>query len=258
MIDLEQSLEDLARRVDIPVNEWLVDDVMRRLTVETPSHDRRRRVAQLAALAVAAVVVLLLVLPGPRRAVARWLGFDSVRIEPGVTVPSTVDTSPVAEPQLQLGPAVSIDAAMASTGLPDPTPAALGAPQSVHVVEPPASGQILLVYSPTELVPQSEVTGVGALVSVMPAHIEAGFFRKTLGTDATVRPVDFAGVHGYWIEGAPHQLFFEIGQDQVQQDTLRLATNTLLWERNGHVYRLEADISLETAEAIASSVPPDR
>src|SRR3954449_979762 len=146
---------------------------------------------------------------------------------------------------------------MESSGPPDQTPAALGAPQSVHVVEPPASGQILLVYSPTELVPQSDVTGVGALVSVMPAHIEAGFFGKTLGTDATVRPVDFAGVHGYWIEGSPHQLLFEIGQDQVEQDTLRLATNTLLWERNGHLYRLEADISLEAAVAIASSIPPD-
>ncbi|HEY4608763.1 MAG TPA: hypothetical protein VIH06_06150, partial [Ilumatobacteraceae bacterium] len=70
MIDLEQSLEDLARRIDVPVNEWLVDDVLRRITAGTQSHDRRRRVAQLAAVAAAAVVVLLLVLPGPRRAVA--------------------------------------------------------------------------------------------------------------------------------------------------------------------------------------------
>jgi len=90
---------------------------------------------------------------------------------------------------------------------------------------------------------------------VMPAHIESGFFRKTLGNDSTVRPVDFDGVHAYWIEGSPHALFFEIGQDQVEQDTLRLATNTLLWERDGHVYRLEADVSLETAVEIARSIP---
>ncbi|HZX53647.1 MAG TPA: hypothetical protein VFE86_03155 [Ilumatobacteraceae bacterium] len=251
MIDLEQSLEDLAGRVDIPGEQWMVDDVVRRIATVTPTRDRPRRVARVAALVVVAVVVLLLVLPGPRRAVARWLGFDSVRIEPGVTVPATTDSP------LRLGPAVSMNAAMASTGLPDPTPAALGAPQSVHVIEPPQRGQILLVYTPSELVPQSDVTGVGALVSVMPAHIEAGFFRKTLGSDATVRPVEFDGVRGYWIEGSPHQLFFEIGQDQLEQDTLRLATNTLLWERNGHLYRLEADISLETAIGIASSIPPE-
>jgi hypothetical protein len=130
----------------------------------------------------------------------------------------------------------------------------LGAPQSIHVVLPPASGQIVLVYPPSDLLPQSAVTGVGALVSVLPAHIEEGFFRKTLGTEATVRSVDLGAVSGYWIEGSPHQVMFEIGADQVQPDTLRLATNTLLWERDGFVYRIEADISLETAVRIANSV----
>ena len=113
----------------------------------------------------------------------------------------------------------------------------------------------MLVYAPSDLVPQSSVTGVGALVSVMPAHIDEGFFRKTLGSEATVRPIDFDGISGFWIEGSPHQLLFDVGNGQIQPDTLRLATNTLLWERDGHVYRLEADISLETAVQIASSVP---
>ena len=195
-----------------------------------------------------AAAVTVVVLPGPRHAVARWLGFDSVRIEPGVTVPtqatsttiasSTVGSSVVATspaPALDLGAPVSIDEAMSQTGLPDPTPTLLGSPQSIHVVLPPASGQIVLVYPPSDLVPQSEVTGVGALVSVLPAHIDEGFFRKTLGTEATVRAVDLGDVNGYWIEGSPHQLMFEIG-DEIQQDTLRLATNTLLWERNGPMF----------------------
>jgi hypothetical protein len=160
-----------------------------------------------------------------------------------------------ADASLHLGPALSIDAAMSQTGLPDPTPALLGRPQSVHVVTPPAIGQIVLVYAPSDLVPQSSVTGVGALVSVMPAHIDEGFFRKTLGSEATVRSIDFEGSSGFWIEGSPHQLLFVVGDGQIQPDSLRLATNTLLWERDGHVYRLEADISLETAMQIASSVP---
>ena len=79
---------------------------------------------------VGAAIVVLFVLPGPRHAVARWLGFDSVRIEPGVTVPTTatatvptgstdaasaVTTTAVVttvEPQIDLGPAVSISEAM--------------------------------------------------------------------------------------------------------------------------------------------------
>ena len=49
--------------------------------------------------------------------------------------------------------------AMSATGLPDPTPALLGTPQSIHVVQPPATGQIVLVYPPSALVPESPVTG---------------------------------------------------------------------------------------------------
>jgi hypothetical protein len=266
IVELERSLGELADRLEIPGDEWLVADVLRRIAEPAPRVVRRRvpRLAGAVALAAVAVVVAL---PGPRHAVARWLGFDSVRIEPGVTVPtqetsttivsSTVGAAVVTTtvaPDLDLGASVSIDEAMSQTGLPDPAPTLLGEPQSIHVVRPPLSGQILLVYAPSDLTPQSEVTGVGALVSVMPAHIEEGFFRKTLGNEATVRPVDLGDVNGYWIEGSPHQLMFEIGDDQVQEDTLRLATNTLLWERDGLVYRIEADISLETAIEIANSV----
>ena len=258
MIDLERSLEELAARIEMPGEPWLADDVLRR--IDRPRVRPIRRRVPLVAGLVAAAIVVLVILPGPRRAVARWLGFDSVRIEPGVTVPTatttaTVTASSTIEPHIDLGPAVSLQQAETQTGMPDPTPAVLGAPQSVHVLEPPQSGQIMLVYGPSDLVPESDVTGVGALVSVMPAHIESGFFRKTLGNDSTVRPVDFDGVHAFWIEGSPHVLFFEIGQDQVQQDTLRLATNTLLWERDGHLYRLEADVPLQTAVEIARSIP---
>lgn len=262
MIDLERSLGELAERLEVPGGDWLVDDVLRRIgepaRVLTP-----RRGLRLAAAVVVVLAVVLVAVPGPRHAIARWLGFDSVRIEPGViTVPPTVatSTSPATTPptttapvsELGLGAPVSITVAMSDTGLPDPTPTLLGDAQSVHVVQPPASGQIVLVYAPSALLPESSVTGVGALISVMPAHIEEGFFRKTL-EDSTVRSVVVDGATGYWIEGAPHQLLFSFGND-VLPDSLRLATNTLLWQRGDHVYRLEADITLEAALRIAASV----
>jgi hypothetical protein len=266
MIDLERSLVELAERLEIPDAEWLVSDVVRRIGEAT----RRTtgRVPRLAGALIAAIVVVVLVVPGPRHAVGRWLGFDSVRIEPAVTVPTSTATSetgstvaslttstvPGPNPALGLGPAVSIDEAMSRTGLPDPTPALLGDPQSIHVVQPPQSGQIVMVYAPSDLVPHSDITGVGALVSVLPANIDQGFFHKTLDDTATVRPVNLDDVDGYWIAGSPHRLMFEFGDD-ILEDTFRLATNTLLWQRDGHVYRLEADISLETALKIAKSVP---
>ena len=183
----------------------MVSDVVRRIG-EPPRRPAIGRVPRLAGASLALVVVAVVALPGPRHAVARWLGFDSVRIEPGVTVPS--DTHRIDDnfcrrqrcppglsssrttllvPDLGLGPPLSIEQAKSATGLPDPTPALLGHPQSIHVVQPPATGQIVLVYPPSAVVPESPVIGAGALVSVMPAHIEEGFFQKTLGSTSTVR-----------------------------------------------------------------------
>lgn len=269
MIDLERSLHELAERLEIPGGDWLAADVVRRISAPE-RHRASRRTLRLAGAIAVVVLVVVVALPGPRRAVARWLGFDSVRIAPGMTVPTTgpatgPETSVVTAPSLDvpttqpvidlgLGPVVSINEAMSQTGLAAPMPALLGEPQSIHVVQPPANGQIVVVYAASELVPQSTITGVGALVSAIPANLEEGLFRKALGDEATVRSVDVGGAEGFWIEGSAHQLFFEVG-DEVLADTLRLATNTLLWQRDGQVFRLEADISLDTALRIASSVP---
>jgi hypothetical protein len=262
MIDLERSLGELAARMEIPGDDRLVNDVVRRIGLPT-RHPKTHRVPRLAGALAAVVIVVLVALPGPRHAVARWLGFDSVRIEPGVTVPTsaapvtvveTATTVTVPAPVPDLGPAMSLDEAMSRTGLPDPAPTLLGDPQSVHVVRPPDSGQIVIVFAPSALVPQSDVTGVGALVSILPARIDTGLFLKTLGDTSTVRSVDVDGAVGYWIEGAPHQVMFEF-DNEVEPDTLRLATNTLLWQRDDHVYRIEAHISLDTALQIAKSVP---
>lgn len=281
MIDLDRSLGELADRLQIRGGEWLVDDVVRRIgepARRRPPRRPSRRTVLLAGAFAAVAVLAVVTLPGPRHAIARWLGFDSVRIEPGVTVPAATTTSHTATtlsvaiptlssttevaatttasnllPDLGLGSSMALTEAISRTGLPNPTPLLLGDPQSIHVVQPPEAGQIVLVYAPSDLVPQSTVIGVGALVSVMPAKIEEGLFAKMLGDVATVRSVDVDGAAGYWIEGSPHQLFFQIG-DEIQTDTLRLATNTLLWQREGYVYRLEADVSLQTALRIAGSV----
>jgi hypothetical protein len=157
-------------------------------------------------------------------------------------------------PDIDLGAEVSLAEAMATTGLPDPTPKLLGRAQSVHVLRPPDSGQIMLLYAPSGTTPQSAVTGVGALVSVMPARLDEGMFRKMLGETATAQSVDVGGDQGFWIEGKPHQLVFEFNDGTFDQDTLRLATNTLIWQHGDFVYRLEADIDLSTALLIARSI----
>ena len=150
---------------------------------------------------------------------------------------------------------------MARTGLPTPLPPALGPPAGIYVVTPPASGQIVVVYAPSATLPVSPVAGVGALVSTFPGEIEAGLFGKLQSTGTTVDTFAFTTdsgttVDAIWLAGEPHKYVFIDATNQPVFDTLRLATNTLLWQVGDVTYRLEADISRDAAVAVAQSIVP--
>ena len=95
MIDLERSLGELAERLNVPSSDRFVSDVMHRISAvsEAPARRMRRRAPRLAGALAAIAVLATVALPGPRHAVARWLGFDSVHIEPNVTVPTGTPTA---------------------------------------------------------------------------------------------------------------------------------------------------------------------
>jgi hypothetical protein len=149
-------------------------------------------------------------------------------------------------------PSLSIEKATSVTGLPDPTPSLLGDSQSVHVVQPPATGQIVLVYPPSSLVAESPVIGAGALVSVMPAHIEEGFFQKTLDNACPFR------------QRRRQRRLLDRRIAALTDVRLRRSRSnrthcgwppTRCWRRGEYVYRIEADIDLETTLRIAKSIP---
>ncbi len=296
-VELERRLEALAAQVPCPPLQPFTEQILHRIAAAHPTpahptpahpppalppsvrHPNRRRRASLVAVAIAASV---LILPGPRGAVARWFGFDSVRIErgPAPTVPastttdtttaapgrpsaSTSDTSPAAADALPgLGPSVSSADAAAMSGLPLPTPSALGPPASIHVVDIRGVIQLVAVYAPAAALPPSPVVAVGALVSVFPAHIDEGYFGKFLDTATTIESFTLDGSKAIWIEGAPHQIAVVVDGEPLV-DTLRLATNTLLWERDGLrerdglVLRIEANVTRAAALRIAATWEPD-
>jgi len=64
------------------------------------------------------------------------------------------------------------------------------------------------------------------------------------------------GGRGFWIEGAPHQIFYRDVNGQVHDRQLRLAGNTLIWEQDGLTLRLESALSKDEALRIAASVVP--
>ena len=264
MIDLERSLGELADRLEIPGDEWLVDDVLRRIgeppragscaaesrgwlarSSSQPSFvaDRRRCPARAMRLPVGWVSTACASNPASR---CRRTTSTTILVDCGPR--RSRSTTPACE----LWAGRRVDRAKRCRDRPARSDArrCSGTPQSIHVVQPPRGGQIVAGLSavgtgpgvPCDRCRRARVGDAGAhrrgLLPEDPRHRGDGAPRRLRRRR---RILD---------RGIAASVDVRDRQDQIQQDTLRLATNTLLWQRNGHVYRIEADISI--------SRPPSR
>jgi hypothetical protein len=284
---LTAQLTALATQIPQPEADAFADGVLRRLHHETQSELTRpgrpwnspRRRFVIGLVFVCAIVAAAIALPGPRHTVARWFGLDRVRIErvpasvsattppePASTVSATVTDRPPSTPSTvevddrfaelfdDLGPPVS-PAIAAATGLPLPTPEALGAPMSLHVPDVGTLIEVVAVYATSPSLPASVVPGIGAIVSVVDASADATMSGKFVGLDTSIETLEIDGEPAIWLSGAPHDVVVLVdGQPIV--DTLRLATNTLLWQHAGWLLRIEATISRDEAVRLARSWEP--
>ena len=251
---------------------------------------RRLRVAMVAVVIIVAVLAIAPV----RRAVAGWLGLRGVRIEQPIppptggltpTVPSssaTLDEASTAAPMGGTSPTVlSLSATSdeaTTTAAPTagfgesitlaearkavaftvriPSDSRLGDPDLVTLERDVAKGLVTLWWKPNDRLPlpaSPTNRAWGMAFSAFRGSVEDWSFSKMLGPDARVEFVTVQGASGRWIEGEPHQL--AIATDgQSAMVTNRLATNTLVWERDGITYRLEAKVSRNLALSIAETV----
>ena len=169
--------------------------------------------------------------------------------------PGTIAT-PTPAPTLGLGTLVTLDQARAQAGYPVavPTDFLLGAPDEVYVRAVPNSAAVSLVYKVRAGIPVSAQAGVSAIVTEFRgATVDEQFFGKVLDQGTTLTKVTVNGQPGFWIQGTPH-FFFYNSAGAVQQETLRLAGNTLIWLRGDLLVRLEAQVDQATALRIAASL----
>ena len=206
------------------------------------------------------LVALLVVSPEARATAADILRLRGVEIFRG-PVPSPTPTPPrtpgaSASPALDLGELVTLDAARQRAGYPVllPSDPALGTPDAVYLRSTSGSTQVSFVYAQRTGIPLSAAVGLSALVSEFGGTVDAQFFGKVLDPNTKLENVTVNGQPGFWIEGHPHFFFYTAGPGNVQQESLRLAGNTLLWQQNGLVLRLEAEVDRATALRIAASV----
>ena len=115
-------------------------------------------------------------------------------------------------------------------------------------------GEVTLVYGQSPEIKVSGQTGVAVLVTEARGQINENFFQKTLGPDSTLERVSVGGHIGYWIAGHPHDFVFTDANGNFQDDALRLATNTLIFDHNGTIVRIEGDMTRAQALQIAGSI----
>lgn len=172
-------------------------------------------------------------------------------------VPALQSPSPRPGQSLGLGTPTTLAEAQSRLAWHIAVSPALGQPDVVYLVLPPAGpsgGEVTLVYTNRPGIKPSGQTGVSLLVTEARGAVDEQFFGKTVGPDATIESVDVNGHQGWWISGRPHIFVFTDASGNPYTDTLRLATNTLLLDDGGTIVRIEGDITKAQALQLASSL----
>jgi hypothetical protein len=204
---------------------------------------------------VALVAGAVLVAPGPRAAVARFLGIGGVRVVTTGEVPAGVGRA------YDLGEPVPVEQALALAPAPL-VPDGLGPPAAAFAGRP--EGGVTLVWAATDALPGLDGSGTGGatdgagsrrpglIVTAFPATPEP-VMTKGVGPGSRVQATTVEGRPGYWIAGAPHEV--RVGDEPgAPSDVVRLAGDTLLWTDGDTTYRLESALGREGAVAVAERI----
>ncbi|MEX2229829.1 MAG: hypothetical protein WEB13_09355 [Dehalococcoidia bacterium] len=242
--ELEATLRDLGARLHTPASPLLAQRVRARIT----EPEARRSRPWLFSLAPAVLTLLVIGAGAAATELVRVRGVDVFRV-PAVTAVPLRPLDLGERGTLELARALVIPLWTSS----DP---AFATPDEIYLRRS-GDGQVSFVYAARPGL-RAGPTGHGALVTQHRGELEPGIIGKGVGPSSRIEQVTVAGAPGVWIEGEAHFFFYRDQQGQIREETLRLAGNTLLWERDGTLLRLEAQVGRERALEIAASFRPSR
>ncbi len=207
------------------------------------------------AVAVAAVVAILVAVPAPRRAVARWFGIGVVHLSLDTTLQTVVPvTFPGPLPVSSESIGGSFVEAERVTGLELPSSSVLGAPDRVEAVQSPLPDTLIATWSVSSSAPPTGTPGVGARLWMSRSSFDRGYFGKFAGDQPPlVESVRVGGGDGLFISGPAHVVVLIGADGNVVTDTAQLAGNTVLWAVGDITYRLETALGRDVAVALAES-----
>jgi hypothetical protein len=252
---LHRRLRDLSGHVAFPEPSDLTMRVTGEL-VRSPAPRRgffdnlyRPELGYGLAVLLALAIGILTFSPSVREAVADFLGIRGISI--------SRDEPPRAALGEELevpGERVTLEEARSRAGFDVAVPDGLGDPDETYFGTYLEHGVVTFVYEVEDDLPEARGTGVGALITEFRADVDVELIGKAADPATAIEPVTVNGGEGYWLTGEPHAVGYLDRNGRFQEDTLRLAGNTLIWQQGPLSIRLEADVGLEEALAIARSM----
>lgn len=245
MSDLELRLRSAAPELGFPRTPDLEDAVAARLG-GPPSPPRRTLLPVAAVAALVACAGVLGLSPGARSAALE--GLDLV---PGIEITRT-EALPSPIPLMTfldgLGERVSLFSADRVSGFGLRLPGDLPEPELVLLDRGARGTAVTVVYGA-----ESDT----ASLVVTQWHPSTLLFQKLLASrDTVVTQVAVDGTTGLWIVGDDHEVFY-VGLDRGRyRGAPVLVGAALVWARDGITYRLEGDLTVEQAIALAGSFEP--
>jgi hypothetical protein len=280
--DLEAALRDLGRELAIPPTaeratsmdpaaqaraRIALGDVPRSrfpVWLVPPTGLPLRRAIVLAMIALLAVVVVVgalgLGLPG-----IRFTQAPTGSPSPGSPAPTGSPLTESAQPSsaapmtsgppgtgLGLGDPIGLADVSSAVDIPVllPTASGVGPPVTAWLLD----GRLTLVWPVGSALPPTRDPRIGLILSEFRGSVQPDYFQKVLDPATTLTPVAVAGVTGYWISGAPHEIVFIDRDGQAVFDSRRIVGDTLLWARGDVTYRLESGLDQAAAIALAESL----
>ncbi len=260
--DLERALSDLGSQLDWPAERDLTASIATRIANSEPKRSwlpgllttagRPRLVWSTAALLILATAIVLALLPSTRSTVADRLGI------PGISISINPTATIVPGKALQIGERSTIEQASRAfrSDLLLPPTAILGPPDEVYLLDRGGIVQVTYIYTPTTDLPEVGDTGVSVLISQFDGSTNDSFIRKQLGADTTIELVEVNHQRAFWLSGSPHIFYYERPNGMIDEETMRLAANVLLWEMNGTTIRIETMLDRDAAIQIAKAIRP--
>ena len=216
--ELERQLYELGGVIAFPATPDLVRAVRARIR-PAPAWRRWRFALAAAAAILLALTLTVAAVPDARRAVAGFLGLPGFQVQ-------KVKVLPIPSP-IQSGRPVSIDEARRLAGFTLLIPGPPAKIKAVSFDSTPPGGEVEL-----------DLAGGPVLTEVI-GNVDNGYFGKIVGPNGQAVQVDVGGDKGYWITGDVHVFFYSDSSGQFRTDILRVAGDTLVFERKGVLVRIE-------------------